>query len=182
MNTKPQEPRHFDFVPADFTGDIDFQTMTAEERGVFCTIIFYMYQNKGYCNLDNTSMATLCGCSNNFDRVWEKIKNKFIHNSGGLTHKRVISEYSKSLQRMQTSVKAGVKGAKRRWGGHKGSHEENNSHPTEKKCLSKVKENKDISPLPPAKKSGGTGGELPQAPYHKPFEYTQKPEKVCKVS
>lgn len=119
MNKEPNRfdlvPNHFDLVPADFTGDIDFQLMTAEQRGIYCTVIFYMYQNQGYCNLDSLAIATLCHCEN-LEKTWLTVAKKFVKTKRGLTHSRVLKEYARSKGRMQIAVNAGVKGAAVRWG------------------------------------------------------------------
>jgi uncharacterized protein YdaU (DUF1376 family) len=132
-----KEPMHFDLVPADFTGDIDFQMMTAEQRGIYCTVIFYMYQNRGYCNLDRVAIATLCRCNGsaeNFENIWPCVEKKFLKTQKGLTHSRVQKEYTQAKRRMQVAVNAGIKGAKERWG----SHSDPNGEPVAKQSKVKV--------------------------------------------
>ena len=43
--------KYVQLAAADFLADIDFQMMTAEERGVYCSIIFYLYANGGNIKL-----------------------------------------------------------------------------------------------------------------------------------
>lgn len=141
-----KEPDHFDFTPAHFTGDLDFQLMNAEQKGVYCTVIFYMYQNKGYCDLDGPAIATLCKCNGNFEKTWSEVEKKFLKTEKGLTHKRVLSEYKSAKKRMQVAQKSGLRGAKKRWG----SHSNPNGNPNGKRNtkLNKTKLNKD-TPLTP---------------------------------
>ena len=113
-----KEPNHFDLVPADFTGDMDFQLMNAEQRGIYCTVLFYMYQKQGYCNLNSDGIATLCRSAENFEKLWPDVEKKFIKTKKGFTHKRVLKEYEKSCKRMQSLTEHGLAGAKKRWGGH----------------------------------------------------------------
>jgi len=63
-------------TPNGFLRDADFQAMSAEQRGVYCTLLFLMCCNRGRCKLESLSLGILCGCDD-FDGVWEKIKGKF---------------------------------------------------------------------------------------------------------
>jgi len=104
--------------------DQDFIKMNAAERGVYCTLIFYLYCNNGRCNLDMPTLARLCNCRN-FASLWENIKHKFqvlrrtpYGGAGTLRHKRVSEELKKAKEKMQIRSKAGVVGATKRWQTH----------------------------------------------------------------
>ena len=97
--------------------DIDFQLMSAEERGVYWAIIFYLYSNNGKCKFDIDNLKVLCNCQN-FEKIWRKISKKFQKTNGYLTHKRVTQELRRARKRLQAAQKAGLKGAKKRWAPH----------------------------------------------------------------
>jgi len=97
--------------------DIDFQMMTAEERGVYWTIILYLYCNGGRCALDVPAMKALCACEN-FEKCWEKIKNKFFSKNNFLMHKRVTKQLRCAGRRLQDARQKGLKGAEKRWQSH----------------------------------------------------------------
>jgi len=112
--------RKVDFVSLQssaFLMDQDFIKMNAAERGVYCTLIFYLYCNNGRCNLDMPTLARLCNCRN-FTSLWENIKHKFQVRAGTLRHKRVSEELKKAKEKMQIRSKAGVVGATKRWQTH----------------------------------------------------------------
>jgi uncharacterized protein YdaU (DUF1376 family) len=144
------EPDHFDLTPSHFTGDLDFQLMTAEQRGIYCTLIFYMYQNKGKCELDSRAIATLSNAGENFEKVWPEVEKKFSKTETGFVHKRVTKEYRAAKKRMQDAVKAGLKGARKRWG----SHSDPNGNPNGNRIAkqNKTKLNKGNPPNPPENK------------------------------
>ena len=49
---KDKSPKYVSLEPNAFLSDKDFQLMNAEERGVYCTIIFYLYSNGGKIEKD----------------------------------------------------------------------------------------------------------------------------------
>ena len=70
-----------------FLSDVDFQQMTASQKGVYCAIIFYLYSNNGQCKYDPRLLRHLAGCKN-FAQVWKKIGKKFQVKNG--TIKQVV--------------------------------------------------------------------------------------------
>lgn len=100
-----------------FLSDPIFQAMTAEQKGVYCTLFFHLYENGGRFPLDTELLKKLCNCSD-FSNVWEFIKQKFKVKSGIISHKRVTRELRKARQKSKTLVAAGLKGAEKRWLGH----------------------------------------------------------------
>lgn len=108
---------------AEFLSDVDYQAMTAEERGVYCTLIFYLYANGGSieCDKDGKNIALLCGCyktGNDWLNIWEKVRKKFLYKNCRLYHKRVSKELKKAKDLMQVRRKAGLKGAEKKWQSH----------------------------------------------------------------
>jgi len=96
-----------------FLSDMVFQVMNAEERGVYCSLIFYLYENNGGLPLDFETLKHLCNCEN-FEKVWEFIKRKFIIKRERIYHKRVTAELERARQIFQVQSQKGVKGAIKR--------------------------------------------------------------------
>ena len=94
--------------------DTDFQIMTAEERGVYWTIILYLYSSAGKCKFEIKKLKKICNCEN-FKKVWKKISKKFQISNGYIKHKRVTRELRKARKFMQDKHRAGLKGAEKRW-------------------------------------------------------------------
>ncbi|MGB8225583.1 MAG: DUF1376 domain-containing protein [Sedimentisphaerales bacterium] len=97
-----------------FLSDMVFQVMNAEERGVYCSLIFYLYENNGGLPLNPEYLKHLCNCEN-FEKVWEFIKRKFIIKRERIYHKRVTAELEKARLFLQGQSEKGVKGMKSRW-------------------------------------------------------------------
>jgi len=108
-----------DFVQLEskaFLTDIDFGKMSAAERGVYCTLIFYLYCNDGKCEIDPPALSRLCNCKNReFGKIWEKIAKKFQTRNGVIKHKRVTRELRRAKKFRQAKRRAGLSGAKKRW-------------------------------------------------------------------
>ena len=97
----------------------DFVGMSAQERGCYATIIFYLYTKHGSCAFDKSDLAALCGLSElEFDKLWRKIGKKFNTKNSKLKHKRVTKELRRAKQLIQVRSRAGVKGAQSRWQTH----------------------------------------------------------------
>jgi uncharacterized protein YdaU (DUF1376 family) len=97
-----------------FISDLIFQTMTAAERGVYCTLIFYLYENNGKMPFNAELFKSLCNCAD-FEKVWEFVKQKFIIKNGRIFHKRVSKELDRAKKLSQVQSEKGVKGMKSRW-------------------------------------------------------------------
>lgn len=96
-----------------FLSDLVFQVMNAQERGVYCSLLFYLYENNGGLPLNIETLKHLCNCEN-FEKVWEFIKQKFIVKRGRIYHKRVTAELERVRQISQVQSKKGVKGTIKR--------------------------------------------------------------------
>ena len=137
------KPIYFQLEPAAFLSDVEFQAMTAEERGVYFTVILYLYTNSGILNMDDEAIGTLCRVSDlgiGWVNIWEKVKKKFTKTEFGYIHKRVTKELEKSKRNMQMSVESGLKGAKKRWGGHSNPIAKDHSPPIAKIREDKIRE------------------------------------------
>ena len=130
--------KYVQLEPAAFLSDDDFQMMNDAERGIYCTIIFYMFCNNGRIKNDPKAIKRLCNVTSHFEQKWKSVMSKLYSKGVWLRHRRVDLELKKATVKLQLSVEAGVKGAEKRWGGHKGSH----SDPVAKGR--EIKGNKDI--------------------------------------
>jgi len=97
-----------------FISDLIFQVMTAQERGVYCTLLFYLYENNGKLPFNIESLKSLCNCTD-FEKTWEFVKQKFIVKNGKISHKRVTRELVRAKQLSQTQSQKGIKGNMKRW-------------------------------------------------------------------
>jgi uncharacterized protein YdaU (DUF1376 family) len=104
-----KQPKYVSLEPDAFLSDLDFQAMTAEQRGVYCTLIFYLYSNNGRLRYDIGVLAKLCHVNGDFD--FQTVLHKFQVRRGFIRHKRVTKE----LARAQVLVDRAVKAAQTRW-------------------------------------------------------------------
>ena len=105
--------KYVQFEPDAFLTDMDFQLMNAEERGVFFTLILYLYCSGGKCQFDKEKLRVVSNCEN-FEAVWGKIAKKFQLKNSVLRHKRVSKELRKARQFIQRQRKAGLASAAKR--------------------------------------------------------------------
>lgn len=119
-----RKPKYVSLEPAAFLSDEDFQIMTAEERGVYCTIIFYLYQNNGRLEYDEKVLKKLCNITRPdfcFSNILKKFRisplsyytksRKSPNEPRFISHKRVTEE----LRKAQVYVNRAVKAARARW-------------------------------------------------------------------
>lgn len=104
-----EKAKYFHFEPAAFMSDVDFISMTAAERGCYCSLLFALYCNDGKIENDPVTLAKICNVNLNFDFTF--ILKKFTKKNKHLTHKRV-SEVMKNTQAIR---KQRVKAANARW-------------------------------------------------------------------
>ncbi len=89
--------------------------MTPEARGVYCTLIFSLYEKGGYIEF-NDNLAYLCGCSvKKFGTIWKQIEAKFGQKRTKIFHKKVLKELDIARTRSQMLTNIGVKGNEIRW-------------------------------------------------------------------
>jgi uncharacterized protein YdaU (DUF1376 family) len=100
-----------------FLTDIDFMRMSAAERGVYVTLLFYLYCNGAECEFDPQGLGRLCNCED-FSKIWSNISKKFQTRNGVIKHKRVTKELKMAKKFIQHQRKAGLTGASKRWRGH----------------------------------------------------------------
>ena len=132
-----------------FLTDIDFITFSPAERGVYCTLIFFLNSNNGSCRFDPPSLSRLCNCksTSQFEKIWQKISKKFQTRNGVIKHKRVSKELAKAKRLRQARRRAGLNTAKKRWHSDSSANNSPNSSATAKERKGNVneKESKDIT-------------------------------------
>jgi len=90
MKQKPS----FQFYPQDFLGSMDVQTMTAEQIGCYCLLLFNCYNNGGDLPSDEEELKMLCrGMSPAI-----KVLKKFYKNGEFFRHKRIDAELKKQAK------------------------------------------------------------------------------------
>ena len=133
-----------------FLTDLDFMQFSPAERGVYCSMIFLLNTSGGKYELDANALAKMCNCTKKeFEKIWSKIEKKFQTRKGVIRHKRVTKELKRVKKFRQVCSRAGLRGAKKRWGGHSDPIGEANGDPNglaiakeSKGKGSKVKESK----------------------------------------
>ena len=132
-----------------FLTDLDFITFSPAERGVYCTLIFYLSSNNGVCRFEPQSLSRLCNCksTSQFEKIWQKISKKFQTRNGVIKHKRVSKELTKAKRLRQAKRRAGLKGARVTWQRHGSAISSDNGGAMAKERKGNVneKESKDIT-------------------------------------
>lgn len=113
-----------------FLSDEDFVIMTAEERGVYSTILFSLYCNSGRIKYDEDRLRKLCNCKTEFD--FQTVLFKFQVRRGWIYNKVVTQK----LKEAQTRVDSAVKAANTRW--H--SQSEGNAVASPAQCQARLSE------------------------------------------
>jgi len=127
-----KKPKYVSLEPDAFLSDEDFQIMTGEERGVYWTIILYLYRNNGKLKYEETKLRKLCNVNGEFG--FQSVLSKFQVRRGYIRHKRV----SREIKKAQALMDRGVKAAKARW--HKQCT--SNAQATAKQCQVKLSKGK----------------------------------------
>ena len=71
-----------------FLTDLDFITISAAERGVYCTLTLHLSCSDGKCRFDPQALARLCNCDD-FEKVWERISKKSQTRKGVIKSKTI---------------------------------------------------------------------------------------------
>ena len=111
--------RHVQLTAADFTGDAKFLSWPPKLRGIYCSVIFHLYQNNGAMDEDLNELRAICGWrGGGFEKAWQTVRPKFEVRRQKVRHKRVTEELDRAKANMRAHREAGVKGARVRWHGH----------------------------------------------------------------
>jgi uncharacterized protein YdaU (DUF1376 family) len=106
--------RYVSLESSAFLVDLDFLSMSYEERGLYFTLILHLYENNGCLDMKKVLRGNFSSCKN-FRNVFEKIKHKFLIKNGKISHKRVNRELRRARQISQLQRENGLKGNHTRW-------------------------------------------------------------------
>jgi len=108
--------RFVQLEPEAIVAEPDFQVMTAEERGVYLSMILYLYCNNGRLKLNVELLRKLCNARPDFD--FAAVLKKFINKKGMVYHRSVSQSMAKARRLMQARREAGLMGAEKKWQSH----------------------------------------------------------------
>lgn len=110
----------FQYYPADLISDPEVMLWNAEEVGCYWLLISYLWLNNGKTeeNLENFSKIFRKKTKKTAEKIWNKIKVKFVVEDGYVVHKRVVREMQKQASTRVKRAEAGKKGMSKRWGKH----------------------------------------------------------------
>jgi uncharacterized protein YdaU (DUF1376 family) len=91
--------------------NINFLSMSAEQRGVYLSLKLYLYANGGKCPLDLEQLKKITNCEN-VEEVWKKIKKEFVVKKSLISNKNVNSDLRKAKKFAQAKRKAGLASGK----------------------------------------------------------------------
>lgn len=104
--------------------------MSSEARGVYIMLLADEWINGPLPN-DHVALAKICFESvRTVDRVWPMVSVKFVPHPDDptrLINPRLEHEREEQVNRRAEMSEAGKKGAKKRWGPHRGGHKGGNS-------------------------------------------------------
>jgi hypothetical protein len=156
-----REPlQYVQFKPGAYLFDTDFHMMTAEERGVYWSLIIYLYVNGGTLDLaeqesgslitpNGRQVAVLSNCfktGTEWEQIWNTVRKKFKIKKGILTHTQVTKDLRKAAKYRRDKSLAGKKGMESRYGTVRGGDTTNKSKAKQSK--DKVSKDNNTNPIP----------------------------------
>jgi len=143
-----KKPLYIQLEPGAYPKDIDWQMMTAEERGCYHSLIIFLACGNGTLPDKTDSLAILCNVNSKKMKTFlNKFENKFTKKDGNIAHKRVSEEIKRAKKRLQAASASGLRGAKKRWGPHGNPIKDPIKKPISKdKGKGKVREGKQTKP------------------------------------
>lgn len=79
----------------------DLMAMDTAERGAYCSLVFFLYNNRGIVTDDKKLIRQICGNPRNFTAIWKNISNKFQVSGASIVHKRVTQELQEAARRIE---------------------------------------------------------------------------------
>jgi uncharacterized protein YdaU (DUF1376 family) len=125
-----------------FLYDFEFINMKPIERGIYCTLILYLYSKGGYIELDE-KVYKMCNCTKKqFEHAWKTIGSKFKHKRNKIYHEKVLKELAIARSRSQMLTDKALKMNDSRWHEKENLiHKDSLRSPNENKKRSEVNEN-----------------------------------------
>ncbi len=138
---KKQNIHYVQFDIQKITSDPDYMIMSPTERGLYLPMILMLFQNRGSLPFsDNLYKVFNFDNETQFLEIWENIKHKFKIRNEKISSTYVNAEMKRIKELMQFHTEQGLKGARKRWAGHK-SAASSDSTPIAKRKETKRKEN-----------------------------------------
>ena len=103
--------KYVQLEPAAYLSDTDWLMMSGEDRGIYHTLIIYLYCNDGKLKYDAENFCNICNVScETFETFWKKFEKKFqrkIGENGHIKHKRVNRQLNKARKLIKQRSLAG---------------------------------------------------------------------------
>lgn len=109
-----EKSKYFSFEPAAFLAE--FVGMTRAQRGAYCSLIMWLYNNGGRMPWQCERIAEIMQSHDDFEPIWEVIGPKFIVKDGCVSHKRVTKEIEMVHNYRERKKLAAQTAARARWG------------------------------------------------------------------
>jgi uncharacterized protein YdaU (DUF1376 family) len=110
-----KKPLYIQLEPGAYPKDVDWQVMTAQDRGCYHSLIIYLACSNGKLPNNQNRLANLCNVNEKvFEIFWGKFSHKFIGENGEIQHKRINEELRKARKMIRQKSLAGKASGKAR--------------------------------------------------------------------
>ncbi|MHC4397490.1 MAG: DUF1376 domain-containing protein [Planctomycetota bacterium] len=107
--------KYIQLEPAAYATDTEWLMMTAEERGIYHSLIIYLSTNEGRLGYDPEQLCKLCNTKKNiFENFWRKYVKKFQLKNKQIKHKRVTKALRHARKLIKQRSLAGIASGKAR--------------------------------------------------------------------
>jgi uncharacterized protein YdaU (DUF1376 family) len=119
-NEQSKNSPAFQYYPADLLSDPEVMLWDMESVGCYWQMISYLWINGGKVEVNSDFFCKLFRVNRKktAEKLWNKIKGKFVIDNGIAMHKRVLKEMQRQEESRLRRQEAGKKGAKSRWHSH----------------------------------------------------------------
>ena len=149
-----------------FIVDEDCAGWSLAEFGLYCRLVFQLYESNGKLRDDPQRLAGVCRCRlEEFETLWATVAKKFSHKNGVIRHKTVTKKLAKARKRRQDARKAGLASGRKR-------SARSTTVPTTVPTALQPSEVKlsEVNTTPPNPPVGGVGAPPPVPPGYTPLE------------
>jgi uncharacterized protein YdaU (DUF1376 family) len=110
-----KRPLYIQLEPGAYPKDIDWQIMSAQDRGCYHSLIIYLACSNGKLFNKPKLLANLCNIDEKvFEIFWSKFSHKFLQENGEIQHKRINEELKKARKMIRQKSLAGKASGKAR--------------------------------------------------------------------
>ena len=119
MSRKDRAPS-FQFYPRDFISSSAVARMTPEERGGYIMLLCHAWDSDtpGILPDDDAALADFSRLGSRWKKCRQGIARAFTVDAGIWRQERMVAEREEQKARFEQAVQAGLKGARKRWGGY----------------------------------------------------------------